>query len=410
MSDCIFPNVRRTILPALFLSGALAACGGGGSSGTPTPPAPVSVQLAAVERQTLAGGKPLTLSASASDHSSIAWTLDSGSPGTLSATSGASVSYIPPASVGANTVVRVKAGSGAASQSLALTVFPDPGTPGLSIISGRLNPDLLDPATDGPVAAARFRTSLTAASDLNGNVYVAGTCMLRQTMYNGLTLRKIGTDGQVSTLASCETNTWFGAPDSSSQAQQVQPSGLAVDRNGNMYFANFSFAPGAGSSGPWARSVLKLTPQGALSLLAGSGTDAAAIKDGTGANARFLTPAVAGIDGDDNLYVLDQNGAVVRKITPSGDVSTVAALPASVNADLNGNTYRVDNASGDIIATSPTGTQSTIANLRTLPGVTATMQPAATSLVRTGPASFVLVVSNRYVFSNEAMVRLVVRH
>jgi hypothetical protein len=82
---------------------------------------------------------------------------------------------------------------------------------------------------------------------------------------------------------------------------------------------------------------------------------------------------VTGIDGDDNLYVLDKDGSVVRKITPAG----------------------VD---------------STIANVNSLPGVLAGMTPSPYALTRTGPATYALIVGNGYTFPNEVIVKLVVPH
>ena len=113
---------------------------------------------------------------------------------------------------------------------------------------------------------------------------------------------------------------------------------------------------------------------------------------------------------DVTLYALDKDGSVVRKITAAGDVSTVAALPAALKADLNGNSYRVDAATGAVIQTTPAGADSTIANINTLPGVLPGMTLNPYSLVRTGPATYALVVGNGYTFPNEVIVKLVVPH
>jgi hypothetical protein len=354
----------------------------------------------------------LPLSASVSDSSAVTWTLAAGSAGTLSASSGASVNYTPPATVTANTNVTVNASAGGVSKSLTLTVFPDPGAPGLSIVSGRLNSDLVDPATDGPVASARFRDSLAVAADPAGNLYVAGACRFPSRL-QGLTLRKISTAGTVSTLASCEDNSWFGASDSAGNLQKIYlPRGLAADRAGNLYTGTYFSSTSAGSASNDSRAVYKISPQGTLTLVAGAaGSHTADLKDGNGAAARFLTPTVTGLDSDENLYVADKDNTVLRKINAAADVTTVSALPASVNADLNGNTYRLDSTAGTIIRTTPAGADSVIADVHTLPGALSTMTGLRPfNLVRTGPATYALLVSNGYPFSNEAVVKLVVVH
>lgn len=409
-------GAQRPTLSAIALSLILAACGGGGgSSGNGSGlhnQAPIALALSASTDQTLAGGRSITLTGKTDSGSALAWSLAAGSPGSLSSASGASVSYTPPANVTANTPVKVTVTVNGISKSVVLTVFPEPGAPGLSIISGRLNSDMLDATADGPAASARFRQSLGVASDLAGNLYVAGTCRLTSTRLQGMSLRKIGTDGMVSTLASCESSSWFGKSDTGLNLQQIYlPRGIAVDRAGNMYTASYFSAGAAGTASLDTSAVFKITPQGVMTVLAGAtGAHTLALTDGKGGAARFLSPEIAGIDGDDNLYVLDKEGSVVRKITPDGEVGTVAALPPSLKADQDGNTYRAEYPSGAVIRTTPGGADSTLANVNTLPGVLSGMTPRPYGLVRTGPASYALIVGNGYTFPNEAIVRLVVPH
>jgi hypothetical protein len=416
------PRIRLATLLALL---ALTGCGGGatgsgGSGGnstnpppTPPPPAPPpTLVLSASTDQTLAGGKAVTLNSSTDSSAAPTWSLASGSVGSLSATSGASVTYTPPATVAVNTPVTITATVGSVSKTQVLTVFPEPGAPGLSIIAGRLNPDVpFQDAVDGPAASARFRDSLAVAADLAGNVYVMGTCEIRMSLFGGLVLRKIGTDGVVSTLASCYDNNWFGKPDTGGNFVKFDtPQGLAVDRAGNLY---------TGNAIRIALAVYKISPQGMVIPLAGSAVPSESPVDGIGDAARFLWPDVVGIDSDDNLYAYDQVGnvgnpsqRVVRKITPAGAVTTVAALPASLGADLNGNTYSINAGDGAVIMTTPAGTVSTIANIFTLPGmVPESAKPyVAGRVVRSGPATYVFAVSNGRSFSNEVIVKLVVPH
>src|SRR5690348_9149260 len=58
--------------------------------------------------------------------------------------------------------------------------------------------------------------------------------------------------------------------------------------------------------------------------------------DGQGTNASFHLPSGITIDNSSNIYVADDNNNVIRKITPSGSVSTLAgtfASPVLVKAD-----------------------------------------------------------------------------
>ncbi|MGX7667343.1 T9SS type A sorting domain-containing protein [Flavobacterium pedocola] len=67
--------------------------------------------------------------------------------------------------------------------------------------------------------------------------------------------------------------------------------------------------------------IRKITPTGTVSTLAGS---TAGYLDGVGTAAKFYYPAAMAIDPQDNLYVADWNNHKIRKVTPDGTVTTYA--------------------------------------------------------------------------------------
>jgi DNA-binding beta-propeller fold protein YncE len=69
--------------------------------------------------------------------------------------------------------------------------------------------------------------------------------------------------------------------------------------------------------------VRKITPDGTVSTLAGSGS--AGFSDGAGADAQFKNPYGVAVDGEGNIIIADQGNHRVRKITPDGTVSTLFA-------------------------------------------------------------------------------------
>lgn len=96
------------------------------------------------------------------------------------------------------------------------------------------------------------------------------------------------------------------------QASFASPNGLLIDGAGNLY-----------TSDTYNNRIRKITPQGQVSTLAG-GSVLADTVDGTGTAARFSYPLGITADGAGNLYVLDRNGGLVRKVTPAGVVSSYA--------------------------------------------------------------------------------------
>jgi sugar lactone lactonase YvrE len=116
-------------------------------------------------------------------------------------------------------------------------------------------------------------------------------------------------------------------------------------------------------------AIYRTTPAGERSLLAGSGQ--AGYADGAGEKARFGRAGGLAIDGAGNLYVADTGNTTLRKVTPAGDVTTLAGTPgtvdrldgsagaasfvnvSSVTVDRAGNVYVLD--LGQLRKVSPSG-------------------------------------------------------
>ena len=78
-------------------------------------------------------------------------------------------------------------------------------------------------------------------------------------------------------------------------------------------------------------SIRKITPTGMVSTFAGAGVFGNF--NGTGVAARFNSPLGIAIDAANNIYVADRNNSLIRKITPAGVVTTVAGMANTPGSD-----------------------------------------------------------------------------
>ena len=86
---------------------------------------------------------------------------------------------------------------------------------------------------------------------------------------------------------------------------------LSVDQNLNVYVAD-------GGN----QRIRKITPDGMVTTIAGSGINGYA--DGNATAAQFNNPCGTAVDKNGNIYVSERNGRNIRKIAPDGIVSTFA--------------------------------------------------------------------------------------
>lgn len=165
---------------------------------------------------------------------------------------------------------------------------------------------------DGTGTAASFNYPVDLALDGSGNLYVVESA--------GKVIRKITSAGIVTTLAGGGA----GAADGTGTAAGFStPTGIAVDGNGNLFVAD-------------VYKIRKITSAGVVTTFAGSGVAGSA--NGTGTAAGFSQVKGIVIDLSGNLYVTDAGNNMIRKITSDGVVSTLAGSGAEGSANGTGNT------------------------------------------------------------------------
>jgi sugar lactone lactonase YvrE len=209
--------------------------------------------------------------------------------------------------------------------------------------------------TDGTKTGASFSFPSGLAIDSTQNLYVADQADNK--------IRKISPAGVVSTLAG---SGYQGSTDAmGALASFNYPADIVRDAKGNLFVVE-----------TYNNKIRKISPSGLVSTFAGSG--ASGSTDGNGLAASFNQPVSLAIDGSGNLYVAEAGNNKIRKVTPDGQVSTLAGsgsagnvdatgtaasfnLPQGMAVDNVGNVYVADYFNNKIRKISPAGIVSTFA-------------------------------------------------
>lgn len=208
-------------------------------------------------------------------------------------------------------------------------------------------------AEDGMAAGARFCDPQGIAVDGAGNLYVAD--------YWNHTVRKIDATSMVTTLAGQAGAGFFPVDGVGTGARLTFPAGIAVDADGNVWVADSDLSTTFGYDPPPRRTLRRISPTGVVTTVAGlPHQDGHA--DGYGAVARFNSPRGLTVDPAGNLFIADRWNQTIRRMAPSGEVTTHAGFapdlgqvdgkgplarfhyPSSLAADGQGNVYVADQA------------------------------------------------------------------
>ncbi|HYC60548.1 MAG TPA: hypothetical protein VEK79_13365 [Thermoanaerobaculia bacterium] len=183
----------------------------------------------------------------------------------------------------------------------------DPYTGAVAVIAGGNGQG----SQDGHVSVARFWGPRGVAVAGDETIYVS----------DNHNIRRISSDGYVTTIAGSPTGSPGWVDGNGAAARFYSPQALALDPSGNLWVAD-----------TWNNRIRKVEPDGDVTTVAGS---TAGSTDGSGAAARFNFPLGIAFNGTDAFYVADQNNSTIRKVTLDGGVSTFAGLAGS-NGNVDG--------------------------------------------------------------------------
>ena len=215
-------------------------------------------------------------------------------------------------------------------------------------------------SADGAGGAARFNEPTRLEIDIDGNLYVTDT--------GNSTIREVSASGAVVTLAG-RAGECGSADGNAGNARFCKPQGITLDRNGNLYVAD-----------TMNHTIRRIDRANNVTTVAGV-AGACGSADGRGAQARFCEPQDIRVDYDGNLYVADTANSTIRRISPSGEVRTIAGAAgqcgsadgqgtnarfcrqAALTIDGAGNLFVADTGNGTIRRIAASGRVSTVAGV-----------------------------------------------
>lgn len=213
--------------------------------------------------------------------------------------------------------------------------------------------------------AAQLGDPLGVAIDALGEIYVADTGYER--------IRRIDRTGVITTVAGNGIFGYGGDGSAATAAELSSPGDLAIDGVGNLYIADTS-----------NHRIRRVDPNGTITTVAGTGTGGYSGDGGAATAAKLFFPYGVAVDGAGNLYIADTYNQRIRRVDTSGEITTVAGVgtlgysgdgsaataaqlhyPHGVAIDKLGNLYIADTYNHSIRRVDPTGIITTVAGVGT---------------------------------------------
>lgn len=206
----------------------------------------------------------------------------------------------------------------------------------------------------GPATAAELYYPIGLDFDsVTGSVYIADAGNNR--------IRIVNSSGIISTIAGISIGGYSGDGGPATAAELAFPAGVIIDSVGNIYIADES-----------NNVVRKINTSGIISTIAGNGTSGYSGDSGPATAAELYYPYSLAIDKSGDIFIADNLNTVIRKVDPTGVITTyagdavkgfsgdggfadIAELhgPNGITIDTAGNLYVVDNFNNRIRKITP---------------------------------------------------------
>ena len=164
---------------------------------------------------------------------------------------------------------------------------------------------------DGPEDEQRVSRDRGVAVDGSGNLYIAN-------IHNNY-VRRVDATGTVSVVAGTREPGYGGDGGPAAEAQLNYPTGVAVDKAGNLYIADTG-----------NHRIRRVDTFGTITTIAGTGVPGYSGDGGPAAEAQLASPYAVAVDGSGNLFVADLGNYRIRVLTRAASLSPPTELTVTV--------------------------------------------------------------------------------
>jgi streptogramin lyase len=190
----------------------------------------------------------------------------------------------------------------------------------------------------GPATSATLDAPTGLAEDAAGDLFIADTA--------DNAVREVTPSGTIRLVAGKGTEGDSGDGGPATSAELDNPQGVAVDAGGDVFIAD-----------TYNNVIREVTPDGKITTLAGTGTPGYSGDGGPAVQAELASPTDVAVDSQGNVYIADAGNNVIRQVSTTGVITTVAG------------DYAADQANDGLGGFSGDGGPATLAQLNSPQGI-----------------------------------------
>jgi RHS repeat-associated protein len=163
---------------------------------------------------------------------------------------------------------------------------------------------------NGPATSAQLNQPWNVALAPDGSLYIDDR--------NNFRIRRVDANGIITTVAGTGSAGFNGDGHPATQSQLNNPESVIVAPDGSFYIADVA-----------NQRVRKVDVNGIMTTVAGTGVSGYSGDGGPATSAELANPNGLFLAPDGSLYIADSVNSVIRKVDPSGTISTVAGTGVS---------------------------------------------------------------------------------